>query len=322
YQNGKRTFGIGLPEDAIDWDVIAAWANVCETNGWTIFGVIYEPGDRWQNLKDICFAGSADPIPGPILSFRYDAPAVSLDTVTEEDIADEPMSVVAMQSYRDRINVVKPARRSEAHNWEIVQDAAVSVSEYITEDGEERPVEWPVNCVKDKDQAAQLAAYKLVNARELHPIELVCMPRMRAYRPGDCLHLDLPQLGLDTDAIVLRREIDPATMKVRLTLIGETPEKHAYALGLTGTAPPTPALGQTSQERDETAFGSTAQVLVDVVRVRDYAADQSGTVTSVLPDYIVPVVTLDGNDIRTSDAVSYAINTSGVTATVNDTPSD
>ena len=322
HQNGKRTFGIGLPADAIDWDVIAAWANVCETNGWTIFGVIYEPGDRWQNLKDICFAGSADPIPGPILSFRYDAPAVSLDTVTEEDIADEPMSVVAMQSYRDRINVVKPARRSEAHNWEIVQDAAVSVSEYITEDGEERPVEWPFNCVKDEDQAAQLAAYKLVNARELHPIELTCMPRMRAYRPGDCLHLDLPQLGLDTDAIVLRREIDPATMKVRLTLIGETPEKHAYALGLTGTAPPTPALGQTSQERDETAFGSTAPVLVDVVRVRDYAADPSGTVTSVLPDYIVPVVTLDGNDIRTSDAVSYAIDPVGVTATVNDTPSD
>src|SRR5690606_10180364 len=59
HQNGKRTFGIGLPADAIDWDVIAAWANVCETNGWTIFGVIYEPGDRWQNLKDICFAGSA-----------------------------------------------------------------------------------------------------------------------------------------------------------------------------------------------------------------------------------------------------------------------
>src|SRR5690606_14495093 len=98
HQNGKRTFGIGLPADAIDWDVIAAWANVCDANGWTIFGVIYEPGDRWQNLKDICFAGSADPIPGPILSFRYDAPAVSLDTVTEEDIADEPMSVVAMQS--------------------------------------------------------------------------------------------------------------------------------------------------------------------------------------------------------------------------------
>src|SRR3546814_5950661 len=30
YQNGKRTFGIGLPADGIDWAVVAAWATVCE----------------------------------------------------------------------------------------------------------------------------------------------------------------------------------------------------------------------------------------------------------------------------------------------------
>src|SRR3546814_3672862 len=82
------------------------------------------------------------------------------------------------------------------------------------------------------------------------------MPRLRAYRPGDCLHLDLPQLGLDTDAIILNREIDPGTMTVKLTLMGETPAKHAYALGETGVAPPTPALGQTAQERDVTAAGT------------------------------------------------------------------
>jgi hypothetical protein len=284
--------------------------------------VLFEPGDRWANLKDICAAGGAEPIPGAVLSFRYMAPAVALDTITEADIADEAMTAVAMQSYRDRINTVLPTYRSPDHNWEMVQAGAVTVSGYVTEDGEERLVEWPFNFVKDVDQATQLAAYNLVNAREIQPIELTCMPRMRAYRPGDCLALDLPQIGLNTDAIVLHREIDPATMKVKLTLIGETTAKHAYALGLTGTAPPTPALGQSAQERDETAFGSTAPVLVDVVRVRDYAADPSGTVTSVLPDYIVPVVTLDGNDIRTSDAVSYAIDPVGVTATVNDTPSD
>src|SRR3546814_8617762 len=82
------------------------------------------------------------------------------------------------------------------------------------------------------------------------------MPRLRAYRPGDCLHLDLPQLGLDTDAIILNREIDPGTMTVKLTLMGETPAQHAYALGETGVAPPTPALGQTAQARDETAAGT------------------------------------------------------------------
>src|SRR3546814_8319232 len=83
---------IGLPADGIDWAVVAAWANVCETNGWTISGVCFEPGDRSQNLIDICAAGSGEPVPGGILSFKYDAPAVALDTITEEDRSEEHTS--------------------------------------------------------------------------------------------------------------------------------------------------------------------------------------------------------------------------------------
>jgi hypothetical protein len=323
YQNGKRVLGIGLPADGIDWEVVAAWANTCDTNGWTISGVAFEPGDKGQNLIDICAAGGAEPVPGGTLSFRYHAPVVALDTVTEADIADEDMRVVAMQSYRDRVNTILPKYRSAAHNWEIVQADPVTDTDFVTEDGEERPIEWAFNFVKDVDQAAQLAAYKLFEARELHPIELTCMPRLRAYRPGDCLHLDLPQLGLDTDAIILNREIDPATMKVKLTLIGETPAKHAWALGLTGDAPPTPAIGQTPQERDETAAGANAQIQVEVVPVKSFAADSTGAVVSgLLPATIVPVVQLNGTDVRTSDAIGYGITTSGVTATVENTAAD
>lgn len=254
YQNGKRTFGVGLPADGIDWNAIASWANVCDANDWSLFGVIFEPGDRWANLKEICAAGSGEPaFAGAVLSFRYDAPQVALDTITLEDIAEDGRSVTWMQSWRDRLNTVKPKRVSPDHNWELVQDEPVAVEDYIDEDGEERAVEWPFNFVTDADQAAQLAAYKLVNSRELHPIQLVCMPRMRAYRPGDCLHVADPELGLDHDCIVLERQIDPATMKVTLTLRSEDPDKHDFALGTTGTAPATPALGQTAEERDEIA---------------------------------------------------------------------
>src|SRR3546814_12186125 len=89
------------------------------------------------------------------------------------------MSVVAMQSYRDRLNTILPKYRSADHNWEMTQAEAVTVSEYVTEDGEERSAEWPFNFVKDVDQAAQLAAYRLVNGRELHPTERPCLPRLR-----------------------------------------------------------------------------------------------------------------------------------------------
>jgi hypothetical protein len=243
--------GIGLPVEGIDFAAIAAWAEDCDANGWSMFGVVYEPGDRWANLRDICIAGGGQPLfAGAVLSFDWNRPRVALDTLSEADLASGDHEVTAMQTWRDRVNTIVPRYRSEANHWEPVAAEAVGVSTYVTEDGEERREEFPFNFVKDVDQAAQLARYRLENGRELAPITLRCKPRMRAYRPGECLQLDVPQLGLDTLAVIQKREIDPATMEVTFTLIGETTAKHAFALGETGTPPPTPAIGQTGEERD------------------------------------------------------------------------
>lgn len=252
YQNGKRVMGIGMPASGIDWVGIAGWANVCAANGWTIFGPVYEPGNRWDNLREICAAGGCAPVfANGLIGWHYAAPRVALDTITDADIADDSYSVTAMASWRDRLNTIVPKYLSPDHDWQLIADAAaVTVTEYVTEDGEVKQVEWPFNLVKDGDQAAQLAAYKLMDSRELQPITLPCLPRLRKYRPGECLHLDLPELGLDTDAVILSRSFDPARMIVTLTLMSETPGKHDFALGRTATPPPTPALKQTSEERD------------------------------------------------------------------------
>lgn len=250
YQNGKLVLGVGMPDDGIDWDSVIAWANVCDANAWTIFGRIFEPGDRWQNLRDICMAGGGEPVfSRGVMGFRYAAPQTSLDTITQADVVGD-MSVTAMASWRERINTIVPRCIQATHNWELVQLDPVTVSAYVTEDGEIKQAEWPFNLVKDKDQAAQLAAYRLTDARELQPIELTVGPRLRAYRPGECLTLDLPEIGLATDAVILTREFDPATMTIKLVMIGETAAKHAYALGETGTAPPTPSLAQSGEDRD------------------------------------------------------------------------
>lgn len=252
YQSGKRVIGIGMPATGVDWVGLAGWANVCDANGWTIFGPVYEPGNRWENLQEICSAGGGRAVfAGGLISWRYSAPMVALDTITDADIADDSYSVTAMASWRDRLNTVVPKYISPAHDWQLIADAApVTVPAYVAEDGEVKQVEWPFNLVKDGDQAAQLAAYKLMDSRELQPITLPCLPRLRKYRPGECLHLDLPELGLDTDAVILSRSFDPARMVVTLTLMSETPGKHDFALGRTATPPPTPALKQTSEERD------------------------------------------------------------------------
>lgn len=251
---GRRIFGMGLPREGIDWEGVAAWANDCEANNWSMFGVIYEPDDRWQNLTDICVAGGGQPLfAGAVLGFHWSRPRVALDTVTVDDLADAAQEVTAMQSLRERLNTVRPRFIQPAQNWSLLPGDEVQVASYLAEDGEERAEDVPFNFVKDEDQAAQLAAYWLTNARELTPITLVVKPRLRRYRPGEALKLDLPHLGLDHDAVILRRKLDPATMTVTLTLVTEDPNKHAFALGETGTAPLTPAIGQTAEERDRVA---------------------------------------------------------------------
>lgn len=257
-QNGKMVMGMGLPDDAINWDYVADWANVCDDNGWTIFGRVFEPGgpeQRWANLTDICIAGGAQPVfAGGQLSFHYNAPRISLGTIREADCAQGPQRLTAMKGYAERINTVIPKFTDPGSNWEQVTAGPVVASTLVTEDGEPREQEFPFNLVKDKDQAAELAMYRIYNSRELTVPEVPLLPTWRGIRPGECWTFDLPRLGLEEqNCIVFNRTIDPATFGVKLALETETAGKHPFCLGQTGIAPPTPTVGLSAQERDELA---------------------------------------------------------------------
>ena len=252
FQNGIKVFGVGLPVAGIMVEHFIALANVCDANGWKVGGVIFEPGDRWANLKDILQAGGAEPLfIGGKLGLKINAPRVSLDTVAPADLADDDAEITAMQSWRDRRNGIIPKYRSDANKWDYVQSDMVQVADYVTEDGEEKNEERQYNLVQDKDHAAQLAGYELVNGRERFPLVLPCKPRLRKYGPGDMLTLELPDHDLDgVDAVIVDRSMDPATMVVTLTFMEETPGKHATVLALTGTAPPPPDL-VSPEDRDD-----------------------------------------------------------------------
>lgn len=321
HQNGalaggaRRTIGIGLPAEAIDWANLAAWANVCDANGWALFGVVYEPGDRWANLRDICAAGGAEPVlTAAALSFHYNAPRVALDTITEADLLQgAEQGVTAQASWRDRLNTIVAKYRDPAQNWELVQAAPIQISTYLAEDGEVKQAEWPFNFVKSVNQAAQLSRYQLENSRELQGIDLVCGPRLRAYRPGDCLNLDLlAYLGLSGPAVVLRREFDPAALTTKLTLIGETSAKHAYALGQTGTPPATPALGQSGAQRDAVAAGAInpGAVAITLSTDKTVPADYLGAVTAPALAALIwsPRVYQNGATIKLDNGTSYALS--------------
>lgn len=291
YRSGKKIFGIGLPADSILIANFTAWANVCDANGWKVGGIIFEPGDRWANLKRIMAAGSAEPIfAGGALSVKYDAPRVSLVTITGEDMVDGDCRVRAMQTWRDRINTIVPKYRSALHKWEYVESAAIVGASYLAEDGEEKIDTYQVDLCQDKDQAAQLAAYKLVNGREISPIEITLKPGFRFYRPGDMVTINEPEMGLvNQDCVIIRRIVDPQTFAVQFTLMSETAAKHDFALGKTGTAPPTPTL-TSSEDKDNTAQTNAlgGQALAVVFKRSASApstpADSSGTPSGWYPD--------------------------------------
>lgn len=258
------TFGIGLSVEALDMAAFVAWANVCDDNEWAISGIIYEPSDKWQNLKDIYQAGGASPaFSGGKLTVVYQAPRVSLDTITIDDVVGA-VRIPATRSYGDRINTLVPKYRSEDHNWQYVNSQAVTDAAYVALDGEVKEEERQYNLVADKDHAAQLCAYELAQRREIEPIELTCSMRLRLYGPGDCLTVDLPRQGLDErKCVIVSRTVDPIARTVQLVLVTETDAKHAYALGQTGTAPPTPSLFDTEQRDSDRADTDAALVPED-----------------------------------------------------------
>jgi hypothetical protein len=252
----RKVFGVGMAMNAVIIADFVHLANICDANGWDCGGRIFEPGDRWDNLKRILASGGAEPAwRGGLLGLKVQAPRLALDTITEDDLADGEVVVGAMQGWEQRLNTLTPKYRSEQHKWEYVAAAdRVQVGAQLAEDGEEKAEERQIDLVQDATQAAQLCAYELFDRRELGEIELPCTPRLRRYGPGDLLIVDLPEAGLDMQpAVVLKRSLDPVTMGVNLVLRGETVGKHAFALGQSGTAPPTPSLLSTAEQDSASA---------------------------------------------------------------------
>lgn len=240
YVEGKKVLGIDLGERGVAWADIVAWANLNDARSWSLGGKIYEPGNKWNNLKLICQAGGAKPLlAGGAVHFQYSAPRVAIGTIGRDDLAEGPLRGGRTSRWKTRHNMIVPRYRSEEHKWEYVQATAAMVAEFVADDGEEKSDEVQFDLVTDKDQATQLAAYEVWERREKGPYVVPCKPHMRDYQVGDCLTL-LPELGLepeDTKVLVKRKRFDFATGIVMLTLVKETDAKHADALGRTGTAP-------------------------------------------------------------------------------------
>ena len=322
--NDEPIFGLRLfDEGAIDVAAFVAWANVCDANAWTANGTIYEPGDKWNNLKRICEAGAAQPVPGSVLSVDYQAPRTSLYTVTKDDLSGPVRSSLG-KGWKNRHNVMVARYRSAAHQWGYVQAGEVRVTDFVTADGEDKIDERQFDLVTSVDQVTELATYDLYQRREAGPIVLRCKPHMRLYRPGHCLTL-AAELGAHPSGavkvVIRRRSVDVVSGEVTLTCELETDAKHTAALGLTGTAPatvtwPTNAEIGAAVELNTIGAGelgalitSRAMVDVDPADGLIQATDDSITVETHTAQYFDKTASVTGSTLTTEDDGVTAITT-------------
>ena len=243
--NGVRVMGLGAPLSAIDVAAFVEGANVADANDWTLGGVVYSTDDKWEVLTAMLQAGAGRPMRlGAKISCLVSTPRTSLATLTADDVVGEAQ-ITGTPSRRTRINTVWPKYREESQGWEMVAtDAPVQVAAHITADGGKvRSREIQYGLVQNSVQAAQLARYDIENSREFQPVVLPCKPAWMAYKPGDCITVNVPEFGLvSRKMLILRRQRDPATLITTLTLVSETDGKHPFALGSTLTPPATPGL--------------------------------------------------------------------------------
>lgn len=243
YQNGKRVIGIGAPVANIDVASFVDAANVAEDNGWTIAGMVTSKDGKNDVLQAIGQAGGGSIVRlGGKIAAIINTPRSSIATITGDDIV-AAVNIPGSQPRRTRINSVLPRYVSEAHKWEMVPASPVSIGAYVTADGglRQKGVDFPL--VTQVDQVAQLAAYGIYDSRELSPIVLTVKPYLAGLKAGDVITVDEPEYGLNgQELLVLTRERNPQNACVTLTCRTETTAKHAAALGLTGTPPPTPSL--------------------------------------------------------------------------------
>jgi len=298
-----RIFGVGLPASGIDMEAFVDWANVCDANGWEVNGRIFEPADKFNNFRLILEAGGARPAHNlGKISVSYDAPKISLATFTQEDLAPGDIDIPASQGIRDKINSVIPRYMSPEHNWEYVPGSAVQSQTYIDADGELFRREYQYSLVTDPQQAAQIAGYDLVNARELTDISLTMKPVVRVIPVGGVVTLNMPDIGLQGNYELTSKTLDPLDFSVAVVFRSVSEGRDAFAMGSTTTPPQIPTL----------TFGEDYDRLASAFSGRD---DRASLVN--LTTYVRGIIISGINDGSIDISDHERINASNTSTAIN-----
>lgn len=206
----RREGGCGVPDDWIDWDSVAAAANVCDEliTVRKLDGSGYEDVKRYEchtvlsldeqspdeNLR-IILDSMAGEFPFAAGKYRCYAGAFRAATVTltDADVAgDEPITFAPLVGAdQTPPNVVTARIYSAAHNWVETGVPAVENTSYITADGQEEPLELDLPASIDLRQANYLMGVRLEQLRPGMAGQLTVLGRGADLMPMQTVQLDL-----------------------------------------------------------------------------------------------------------------------------------
>jgi hypothetical protein len=246
-ENGQVVGGIGASIDGIDVPAFVEVANIADANGWKLAAWPDTSEDVSAVLDQLLQAAGAVRArhAGKISCVSRGAPRASVATITARDTAGD-IELDTAPSLFNRLNTITPRFMSEAAGWVLTPTNPVSFAQYVTDDGGKHGDQIDYRFVPLLKQAAELAAYDILDAREPFSGTIPLKAHMRHLKRGDTFDIDEPGFLMDgVKCIVLSRSYDPKTAQVRIAFRSETDSKHALALGKTTTLPDFPTLTPT-----------------------------------------------------------------------------
>lgn len=246
-ENGQVVGGIGASIDGIDVPAFVEVANIADANGWKLAAWPDSSEDASAVLDQLLQAAGAVRArhAGKISCVSRGAPRASVATITARDTAGD-IELDTAPSLFNRLNTITPRFMSSAAGWLLTPANPVSFAQYVTDDGGKHGDQIDYRFVPLLKQAAELAAYDILDAREPFSGTIPLKAHMRHLKRGDTFLVSEPGFLMDgVKCIVLSRSYNPKTAQVRIGFRSETDSKHALALGKTTTLPAFPVLTPT-----------------------------------------------------------------------------
>jgi predicted phage tail protein len=201
---------LGVPDSEINWDQFQEAANICDelvTNGdgttskrYTLNGEFDLSENKAAILDEMLSACSGDPtyIGGKhgILVGAYYGPAA--DEINEGQIVGD-IDIMPEVAQSDRVNTINGTFIDPEQNYAEADFPAVSVPEWVTEDGVEISQDLKLRFVTDEFQAQRLADIKLKRARTGRTMNLPLNLSGYRYRPGQYVRVNIPTLGINAE---------------------------------------------------------------------------------------------------------------------------